>query len=296
MKHLTIILLLLAVSLQSAVWGENPNTGKKGAILMVHFGTTNDKARSTNIDALNKTVAEAFPEYDVTEAYTSRIVTERLRKRGIEKIYPSDALEILIHNGYDSIIVQPSHLLPGAEYEALKEELSAAFGELPKFGLPLMYSFEDTENLGKILASRHGDDEEGVAVVLIGHGSETPSNALYSQIEHQLHSGGHKNFFVATIEGYPDLDTLIGELKSNGVRKAKLVPLMLTAGEHFHNDINNEWKVRLEAEGIGVTTIEEGLGEIPEVREMYVENIMKVLDGETKTSSEKKRIFIRENL
>lgn len=300
MKSVIIgILFLIAAGFSLSANSSHVDDKSKCAILVVHFGSTNDETRAKNIDALNNTIKNAFPDYEIRDAYTSRIVIDRLSKKGIEKDTPAQALEKLHNDGFAKVIVQTSHLLPAVEYEALKEEMKSAgtgFGEV-LVSVPLLYSLDDSKRLAGILAENYGEEAlNGKIVVFIGHGSESPANALYSQLNYILNDMDCGNMLISTIEGYPDYDTTLRLIKQKAADEIILVPLMFVAGEHFSNDINKEWKEKLENEGYTVAAVPQGLGEISEVRQMYVNHILETINGEIIDPVTQKQQFIKENL
>lgn len=289
-KALTLLLLWQAALLCHA-YGEGgfvPSNlldglkpGEKAALLMVHFGTTYDDTRVLTIDALNRKAQEAFPELTFREAYTSRIVIRRLKQRGIRKDTPLEALLRLRAEGYTRVVVQSSNIIEGVEMESLRrdvESVQAFFKEI-RVGTPLLYSVDDCEKVADILAERlyeGASDEKRRAqeqFVLVGHGTYTPSTALYSQMDYMLKAAGHSHVHVATIEGYPTFDTLLARLKASKTRTVTLQPFMLVAGDHARNDIAGEWKERLEAEGYTVHVRREGLGQMPEIQDIFIDHI-----------------------
>lgn len=253
-------------------------TGDKAALLMVHFGTTYDETRTKTIDAINAKARETFPELTLREAWTSRIILRRLKARGIEKPTPLDALLQLRAEGFTHVIVQSTTLLDGAEMESLRRDVAGVepfFKEI-RVGTPLLYSVEDCEKVASVLASRHAtaaDAKKKAHVVLVGHGTYTPATATYSQMDHLLKAAGHPLFHVATLEGYPTFETVKASLKAAGARKVTLVPFLFVAGDHATNDIATDWKEALEAEGLQVDCRMEGLGEIPEIQDLYLDHI-----------------------
>ncbi|MDR1755479.1 MAG: sirohydrochlorin cobaltochelatase [Culturomica sp.] len=281
MKQLFIVLFSLLFSPAChAHGGENFVTsdmtasmkpGDKAALLMVHFGTSFDETRTLTIDAINDKARTAFPELEVREAYTSRIVIRRLKERGIQKTNPLDALLKLRGDGFTHILVQSTHIIEGAEMESLRRNIAAVspfFTEI-RVGAPLLYSAEDGEALVTILENRK--PEKG-ATVFVGHGTYTPATAVYAQLEHIMKARGNKEFYVGTVEGYPALETVLAQLKANKTKQATLVPLMFVAGDHAQNDIAGEWKEALEAAGLKVAVRMEALGQIPEVQDLFMEH------------------------
>ena len=252
--------------------------GDKAALLMVHFGTTYDETRTKTIDAINSKAQKAFPALEMREAYTSRIVIRILKKRGTEKPTPLDALIKLRADGFTHIVMQPTTLLDGAEMESLRRDaatMTPFFKEI-RIGKPLLYNVEDCVKVADILAERlagKADAKKRSHVVLVGHGTYTPATATYSQMDHIFKATGHSLFHVTTIEGYPTYDTVLAELKAAKARKVTLVPFLFVAGDHASNDIAVEWKQALEAEGFEVECVMEGLGEIPEIQDIYLDHL-----------------------
>lgn len=257
---------------------ETLQSGDRAALLMVHFGTTYDETRTCTIDAINQKAREVFPEFEVREAYTSRIVIRRLKERGIEKLTPLDALFRLRAEGFTHIIMQPTTLLDGAEMESLRRDaatMSPFFREI-RIGKPLLHDVEDSQKVASLLAARHLElvnPKKNHHVAFVGHGTYTPATAVYSQMDHIFKASGQGLFHVTTLEGYPTYDTLVAELKAAKARKVTLVPFLFVAGDHAGNDIAVEWKKNLEDEGFEVGCVLEGLGQIPEIQDIYISHI-----------------------
>lgn len=254
--------------------------GDKAALLMVHFGTTHDDTRTLTIDAINTKAQAAFPELKFQEAYTSRIIIRRLKERGITKLTPLDAMLKLRSEGYTHLIVQSTNIIDGVEMESLRQDVESVlpFFKDIRVGTPLLYSVEDAEKVVSILGSRYNAPAQSKKVakehfVLVGHGTYTPSTAIYSQMDYMLKANGLPNFHVGTIEGYPTFETMLAQLKATKAKQVTLVPFMFVAGEHAKNDIAGEWKEALEKEGYTVNTHLEGLGQIPEIQEIFISHI-----------------------
>ena len=155
------------------------------------------------------------------------------------------------------------------------ERVRPFFDEI-RIGTPLLYTVEDAEHVCDILVKRHAADaKKREHVVFVGHGTEGPATALYSQLDYMLEAQGHGNYHVATIEGYPTYETMLAKLKVQKAKKVTLVPLLFVAGDHASNDIAVEWKEALEKEGLTVGTAIEGLGEVPEIQDLYIEKVKK---------------------
>ena len=273
-KHILILAALSALLLPMTATAQENKT----ALLMVHFGTTYDETRSKTIDAINAKAAQTFPELTLREAYTSRIVIRRLKERGIVRETPLDALLRLRADGFTHVIVQSTTLLEGAEMESLRREVASVEGffEDIRVGAPLLYDVADCAKVAEILAARHADATDArkkAHVVLVGHGTYTPATATYSQMDYLFSAQGNPLFHVATLEGYPTFETMLARLKAAGARRVTLVPLLFVAGDHVTNDIAVDWKQALEAEGLQVDCCLEGLGEIPEIQDIYLDHI-----------------------
>lgn len=291
------MLLLSALPACAAGFGKGP--GEKTAILMVHFGTTFDDTRAATIDALNDCVRAAFPDADLFEAYTSRIIISRLRKRGISKPTPREALLRLAADGYTHVIVQGSNVICGIEAEVLRGEaaLMAPFFSEIRVGRPLLYSVADCRRVVSVLRDRYATHtaSDG-AVVLIGHGTSTPATAIYSQIAYMFEAAGAPSFHVSTVEGYPDYETTLARLKASHARHVTLIPFMLVAGDHARNDIAGEWRENLESEGFSVTPLLESLGAVPGIREIYIDHIREALEAPLPDAADIKAASIRGGL
>lgn len=290
MNKFLSLLFLLSVSLLCHAHGggnyehsdmlASMKPGDKAALLMVHFGTTHDDTRAATIEAINGKAQTAFPELKFQEAYTSRIIIRRLKKRGIEKDTPLDALLKLRGEGYTHIIVQSTNIIDGVEMESLRRDVESVlpFFKEVRVGTPLLYSVEDAGKVVKIMESRFNVPVQAKKTakenfVLVGHGTYTPSTAIYSQMDYMLKADGLTNFHVGTIEGYPTFKTMLAQLKAEKAKRVTLVPFMFVAGDHAKNDIAGEWKEMLEKEGFTVKVHLEGLGQIPEIQEIFIEHI-----------------------
>lgn len=273
-------------------------SGDKAALLMVHFGTTYADTRALTIDAINEQAKAAFPELKFQKAYTSRIIIRRLKGRGIEKLTPLDALLNLRGEGYTHVIVQSTNIIDGVEMESLRRDVESVlpfFKEI-RVGTPLLYSVEDAEKVVEILGNRLNTPAPSKKAVkenfvLVGHGTYTPSTAIYSQIDYMLKSKGLTNFHVGTIEGYPTFETMLAQLKVAKAKQVTLVPFMFVAGDHAQNDIAGEWKEMLEKEGFTVNTRLEGLGQVPEIQEIFIDHIRFGLKHRTLDIMEKKAAY-----
>lgn len=246
------------------------------ALLMVHFGTTHDATRAKTIDAINDKVSRALPQYSFAEAYTSHTVLKRLAARGVRKQSPLEAMLRLRGEGCRRLVVQPTFIIDGKEMNQLRrdvEQLRPFFDDI-RVGTPLLYSVDDARQVCQVMVGRHpANARKGEHVVFVGHGTEGPATALYSQLDYMLKAMGHANYHVGTIEGYPTFDTVLALLKGQQARRVTLVPLLFVAGDHATNDIAVEWKEQLQQQGFAVSLAIEGLGEVPEIQDLYVNKV-----------------------
>lgn len=300
MKKVFFSLLLFTMAIMTVAHGgknfeasdilKSMKPGDKLAILMVHFGTTHADTRELTIDAINTKVKEQFPTTEVREAYTSRIIIKRLGEKGIVKQNPLDALKQLHKEGYTHILIQASTIIDGVEMESLDKnikEISALFKEI-RIGDPLLYTPDDYEKAIKVLTL---DNDKNLGYVLVGHGTYDATTAQYAMLDYMLKAKGYNNFFVGTIEGYPEFDDMLNQLKASGLKKVKLVPFMFVAGEHAKNDIAEDWKNDLEKEGFDVEVSMEGLGQIPAIQDLYIEHLKFIATHRKIGIMEKKAIY-----
>ena len=268
--YISLLMLLCAASVRAQ------DIFSDQGLLMVHFGTTYDNTRQKTIDAINRKAREAFPTIAVREAYTSRIVMKRLAQRGVRKDTPVEAMLRLRGEGCKRLVVQPSFVIDGKEMDMLRRDVDQLrpFFDTITVNTPLLYNVDDCQRVCDVLVSRHPASlKQREHVLFVGHGTEGPATALYSQLDYLLRAGGHANYHVATIEGYPTFDTAVAQIKAMKGRRVTLVPLLFVAGDHASNDIAVEWKAALEQQGFSVSVSLEGLGEVPAIQQLYIEKI-----------------------
>ena len=267
---------------------------EKAALLMVHFGTTYDETRSKTIDAINQKAKALFPLLEVRESYTSRIIMRRLKARGIQKESPLEAMLRLRAEGYTHLIVQSTNIIDGVEMESLRKDVESVkpfFKEI-RVGHPLMYSTDDALKVVGILAKRIPvSSKKREHVLFVGHGTATPATAIYSEIDYMFKAEGHPNYHVGTIEGYPTFENAVKILKTVKAKTVVLAPLMFVAGDHAKNDISQEWKEALEKEGFQVRLHLEGLGEVPEIQDIYLAHIQFLMQHRERGIMEKKKAY-----
>lgn len=269
---------------------KNLQAGDKAAILMVYFGTTHDDTRTKTIDALANRVKKEYPNVEVRNAYTSRIVLKRLKDKGINIDNPIEALKQLSKEGYTNILIVSSTIINGVEMESLiknVDEVSNLFKDI-RISNPLLYTPDDYKTVIKALTSDYNAD---TAYVWVGHGTYDPTTAQYTMVDYMLKSEGYDNCFVGTIEGYPSYDDMLVQLKKSGLKNVVLVPFMFVAGEHAKNDIAEDWKENLEKDSFNVNVDMRGLGENPKIQEIYLDHLNFITKHRKIGIMEKKSIY-----
>ena len=287
MNKTTTILgaLLLCATMGFAQKAPMQQTGKtdKG-ILLVHYGTQNDASRHRTVDCLDSLVAARFAGTPVVEAYAAPTVIRALGRRGIRKLTIAQALDSLAALGCRQLAVQSTMLLDGVMTDVLEELLATRREKFDSVavGRPLLYSVDDCRTmLSCIERTIEADKSLGVDgntdVVLVGHGSDSPANAMYSQVDYVAQNEGRPAWHVGTIEGYPTVATVAARLKARKASRVVLVPLLYIAGNHLRDDIDGVWRKELESHGYKVSVLKKGLGETTEVQQMLVDRVAELL-------------------
>lgn len=255
----------------------------KKAILVVSFGTSYLEPLKSSIENVENKIRNQFKDYDVYRAFTSHMIIKKLEiVHGLIVEKPEELLERLYIEGYEEVIIQPLHIIPGEEFSYIKNievYFKDKFKSI-KVGRPIFY-YQGIEGLPEdyslFIKSIKGIIEGEEAVVMMGHGTVHPSNAVYGALQSVLNDEGYKNVFVGTVKGYPNFTSVLNKIKKRGIKKVLLMPLMLVAGNHAINDMtsekDNSWKSMLEAEGIEVKLWTKGLGEVDEFAQLYIDRV-----------------------
>ena len=276
-------------------------------ILVVSFGTSFNDSRVQDIKSIEDAIQAAFPDWSVRRAFTAQIIINHIQARDGEAIDNMDqALERAVANGVKELVVQPTHLMHGAEYDEMMEALEGykdkietirvAEPLLGEVGSDAAVINADKEAVAKAIVADTAADggfadaaaaaKEGTAFVLMGHGTAHVAKVTYSQMQTQMGKLGYDNVFVGTVEGEPEetaCEAVIEAVKAAGYKNVILRPLMVVAGDHANNDMagdeEDSWKSMFEADGSfdSVTAQIAGLGSIAEVQDLYVAHTQAVI-------------------
>ncbi len=247
------------------------------ALVAISFGTGWTDAREKCIMATEEALAQAFPGYDLARAFTSRTTLDRLEK--LERVVVENPLQVmnrLLRTGYRQVLVQPLLIIPGIEYERLLADLRPfenSFERL-EIGAPLLDSREDFRRVAEIFKSIFPAEAESEAVLLMGHGTRHEP-FRFPKLKMPLRAW-LQNFYVATAAARPGLVEVIPYLRANHIHRVTLVPFMLVAGGHARHDMAGDddlsWKSILRRGGFEVSVRMTGLGEIEEIRDLFIEH------------------------
>lgn len=278
-------------------------------ILVVSFGTSFNDSRTEDIGGVEKAIAEAYPDWSVRRAFTAQIIINHVQARDDEKIDNVDqALDRAVANGVKNLVIQPTHLMHGAEYDELMEAVekyrdqftSVAVAEplLGEVGEDATVINDDKEAVAKAITAEAvaeaGYDsldaaaEDGTAFVFMGHGTAHTAKVSYSQMASVMKNLNYENVFIGTVEGEPEetaCEAVIEAVKEAGYTKVVLRPLMVVAGDHANNDMagddDDSWKSMFEADGSfeSVTCQIAGLGRIDTIEQLYVSHTQDAIDS-----------------
>ena len=255
-------------------------------LLVVSFGTSFNDSRRLTIGAIEKDLAAAFPDFDVRRGFTAQIVIDHVANRDGEIIDNFEqAMDRAVANGVRNIIIQPTHLMAGYEYDdivASAANYADAFNIIT-VGKNLLAEDSDFEKVAKAVYEETKSYDDGeTAIIFMGHGTEHASNSVYPKMQETFKKLGYKNYFMGTVEAEPSLEDVIQAAKDGGYKKVVLEPLMIVAGDHANNDMagddEDSWKSAFEKEGFEVECILKGLGEIPAIRELIIEHCQETID------------------
>ena len=276
-------------------------------LLVVSFGTSFNDSRVADIKGIEDALQEANPDWSVRRAFTAQIIINHIQARDGEKIDNMDqALERAVANGVKNLVVQPTHLMHGAEYDEMCEAIEAyrdkfesvsiAEPMLGEVGSDATVINADKEAVAKAITAAAVADagfesldaakDAGTAFVFMGHGTAHVAKVTYSQMSTQMQTLGYENVFIGTVEGEPEetsCEAVIEAVKAAGYTNVVLRPLMVVAGDHANNDMagseDDSWKNMFEAAGFTVDCQIAGLGEIADVQALYVAHTKAAIDA-----------------
>ena len=276
-------------------------------LLVVSFGTSFNDSRVADIKGIEDALQAAYPDWSVRRAFTAQIIINHIQARDGEKIDTRpQAHDRAEGNGVKNLVVQPTHLMHGAEYdemceaiEAYKdqfESVSIAEPMLGEVGSDATVINADKEAVAKAITaaavseagfeSLEAAKDAGTAFVFMGHGTAHVAKVTYSQMQTQMQNLGYENVFIGTVEGEPEetsAEAVIEAVKAAGYTNVVLRPLMVVAGDHANNDMagsdDDSWKTMFEAAGFTVDCQIHGLGEIADVQALYVAHTKAAIDA-----------------
>ena len=276
-------------------------------LLVVSFGTSYNDSRVADIKSIEDALQAANPDWSVRRAFTAQIIINHIQARDGEKIDNMEqALERAVSNGVKQLVVQPTHLMHGAEYDEMCaaidkvrdkfESVEIAEPMLGEVGNDATVINADKEAVAKAVVaaalsesgyeSTAAAKEAGVAYVLMGHGTAHVAKVTYSQMATQMDKLGYENVFIGTVEGEPEdtsCEAVIAAVKEAGYTTVVLRPLMVVAGDHANNDMagadEDSWKTMFEAAGLTVNCQISGLGRIADVQALYVAHTKAAIDA-----------------
>ena len=279
-------------------------------LLVVSFGTSFNDSRSTDIKGIEDALQEAFPDWSVRRAFTAQIIINHVQARDGEKIDNMDqALERAVANGVKTLVIQPTHLMHGAEYDELTAAVESYKDKIPTIVIaePLLGEVGDDATVINAdkqavatcvvneavkesgFASLDEAEQAGVAYVFMGHGTAHTAKVTYSQMQTQMNTLGYKNVFIGTVEGEPEetaCENVIEAVSAAGYKTVVLRPLMVVAGDHANNDMADpedpeSWVSMFTASAKfeKIDTQIAGLGRIADVQSLYVAHTQAVIDS-----------------
>ena len=278
-------------------------------LLVVSFGTSFNDSRAEDVKGIEDALAEAYPDWSVRRAFTAQIIINHVEARDDEVIdNMQQALDRAVENGVKNLVVQPTHLMHGAEYDEMTEAIneykdkfeSVAIAEpmLGEVGDDATVINDDKKAVAQAITdeackeagfdSMDAAAEAGTAFVFMGHGTSHTANVTYDQMQTQMEDLGFKNAFIGTVEGEPEdtaCDKVIEKVKEAGYKNVVLRPLMVVAGDHANNDMagddEDSWKSQFVASGNfdKVDCQIEGLGRVEAVEQLYVEHTKAAIDS-----------------
>ena len=256
-------------------------------LLVLSFGTSYNDSRRLTIGAIEDALEKAFPDYGVRRGFTANIIIDHVNRRDGILIDDVDAaLQRAIDNNVKTLVVQPTHLMNGLEFNDLKDAVGAKADAFDKvvFGEPLLTSDDDFKRVEQAIVDWTKDYDDGkTAICFMGHGTEADSNSVYQKMQDLLTADGYANYFVGTVEATPSVEDVLAKVQAGDYERVILEPLMVVAGDHANNDMagdeDDSWKSVFEKAGYKVECLVRGLGENEAIRQIYVDHAKAAIDS-----------------
>lgn len=256
-------------------------------LMVISFGTSYNDNRRLTIGAIEGAMEEAFPDWSVRRGFTSQIIIDHVKSRDGEVIdNVGEALDRAVANGVKKLVVQPTHLMDGLEYNDVVDEVAQyadAFDQIA-IGKPLLTSDEDFKTVMEVITAETAEYDDGnTAICFMGHGTEAASNQVYGRMQDLLTEAGYEHYYVGTVEAEPSLEDVLAKVQEGEYTRVVLMPLMIVAGDHANNDMAGDeegsWKTTFEAAGYEVVPVVRGLGEFEGIRQLLVQHAQEAVDS-----------------
>lgn len=256
----------------------------KKAILVVSFGTSYNPTREKTIDVIEKKIGDAFSDWKIYRAWTSKMIMAKLLKRdGIKINNVKEAMEQMRDDGITDVIIQPTHVINGIENDMMKEDALSYRDDFHSiaFGTPLLTSEQDSLDMIAAISHEFSDLRADEALILMGHGTTHYANAIYAALDYTFKDKGFPNIYLGTVEAYPSMETLMKMIREQNPSRVRLAPFMIVAGDHARNDMAGDdpdsWRCQFEAAGFPVECVLKGLGEYSEVQEIFIRHVREAM-------------------
>ena len=256
-------------------------------LMVVSFGTSFNDNRRLTIGAIESAIEGAFPDWSIRRGFTSQIIIDHVLRRDGEVIdNVGEALDRAVANGVKTLVIQPTHLMDGFEYNDVVDEVAqyADAFDAVAIGEPLLTSDEDFAAVAQAIAAATAEYDDGTtAIVFMGHGTEAASNRVYAKMQQVLADAGNANYFIGTVEAEPTLEDVLAAVEAGEYTRVVLRPLMIVAGDHANNDMASDeedsWKTAFETAGYEVECVIKGLGELEAIQQLFVEHAQAAIDS-----------------
>lgn len=282
---LSLCLMITGCGNAAAPQRQSVPQAQKKVLLVVSFGTSYNDNRELSIGGIEKALQTAYPDYELRRAFTSQIIIDKLKARdGLVIDNVTEAMDRLIADGIEDVVIQPTHVMTGYEYDDVVAEVGPYSDKFESFkvGTSLLSSQSDYSKVAEILAAETKSyAAKDTAIVFMGHGTEHQANATYAKMQQALIDAGHKQYFIGTVEAEPTLEEVMALVKDSGAKKVVLLPFMIVAGDHANNDMagdeEDSWKSAFQAAGYDVQCVLTGIGQYAGIQQMFVKHVAELI-------------------